>query len=52
MKRPILSQLARRAAHPADPPLSLGDIVEALCGAIPHPASGVEFFLDRLERQK
>ncbi|WP_179300210.1 hypothetical protein [Pseudothioclava arenosa] len=52
MRRPIPSHPPRRSAHPSDPPLSLGDIVEALCGALPANGAGVEFFLDRLERQK
>ncbi|MDV7270249.1 hypothetical protein RYZ20_04975 [Thioclava sp. A2] len=53
MKRSALPRLtSRRAEHPTDPPLTLGDIVEALCASMPPANSGIEYFLDRLERQK
>lgn len=53
MKRaPFPRPMAHRADHPNDPPLTLGDIVEALCASIPPANSGIEYFLDRLERQK
>ena len=53
MKRaPFPRPMAHRAYHPIDPPLTLGDIVEALCASIPPANSGIEYFLDRLERQK
>lgn len=39
------------ASHRSDPPLTLRDLVEAVCSGIA-PSQGIEMMLDRLEGQK
>ncbi|MDF2142228.1 hypothetical protein [Paenirhodobacter sp. CAU 1674] len=36
--------------HRAEPPISLREIVAALCSALPPSAEGLELILDRIEK--